>query len=530
MSVTVADLLKLPSLRGARVIAGREGLSRIISSVSVLEYAEPSFLQDELFHNNEFYGSEVVITAFANIKDDVEAQCANICRLSEAGEVGLILYYVGLLLPRVDPRLIQLADRLGFTLILMPEGRLDLRYSEVICEVMETIFRDQAENAALVSEVLDRVSRLPAHQRTVDTVLRMVCDRLHLSLMLTDASGRVLNAASWPRTAADEMMAALPRLTLPAPGADPARFGLMGGCWISRWAVAGDGSQPMYLLLLQEKQPEAAMLRQVVEVVQLAVNLWSRQHDEVATTELVRAILQDEPMKMRRLAEIFHIDVASIHSMWVLRGGRPASQWVDGELIGELRQLLASYCTSMLMDVYEDEFVVFMNGPRSLADEEAIRQGMLDCLAARREQAVLICCNQLEQTVDVRAAFLDCRNYLDDARAVFPLQSVFHLSEIRFARRCRETVQEGELALQSATAVLRPLTDSREDNELLHTLQVYLLDAQEGVTRTAQLLFVHKNTVKYRLQRCSELLGFRIGRRPETMELYRAAAVRRLVP
>ena len=37
MSVTVSDLLKLPSLRQARVIGGAGGLKRVVSSISVLE-------------------------------------------------------------------------------------------------------------------------------------------------------------------------------------------------------------------------------------------------------------------------------------------------------------------------------------------------------------------------------------------------------------------------------------------------------------------------------------------------------------
>ena len=114
MSVTVADLLELPSLREARLAAGRGGLNRLVSSISVLEYADPSILQDALFKNNEFYGSEVVITGFMNIPNDVEAQCANIRRLAEAGEVGLILYYVGVFLPRVDRKLLELADELDY--------------------------------------------------------------------------------------------------------------------------------------------------------------------------------------------------------------------------------------------------------------------------------------------------------------------------------------------------------------------------------------------------------------------------------
>lgn len=49
MSVTVADLLRLSSLRNARVEAGRGGLSRIVASLSVLEYADPDQMVDAFF-------------------------------------------------------------------------------------------------------------------------------------------------------------------------------------------------------------------------------------------------------------------------------------------------------------------------------------------------------------------------------------------------------------------------------------------------------------------------------------------------
>ena len=61
MSVTVADLLRLSSLRNARVEAGRGGLSRIVASLSVLEYADPDQMVDAFFRNDDYYGSEIVI-------------------------------------------------------------------------------------------------------------------------------------------------------------------------------------------------------------------------------------------------------------------------------------------------------------------------------------------------------------------------------------------------------------------------------------------------------------------------------------
>ena len=66
MSVTVEDLLGLPSLRRAKVLGGHRGLSKIVSSISVLESTDPGVLVDEVFPQGEFFGSEIVITGFLN--------------------------------------------------------------------------------------------------------------------------------------------------------------------------------------------------------------------------------------------------------------------------------------------------------------------------------------------------------------------------------------------------------------------------------------------------------------------------------
>lgn len=85
MSVTVEDLLQLPSLRRAKVLGGHKGLSKIVSSISVLESVDPGILIDELFPRGEYFGSEIVITSFMNILEDVEGQCANIRRMAQGG-------------------------------------------------------------------------------------------------------------------------------------------------------------------------------------------------------------------------------------------------------------------------------------------------------------------------------------------------------------------------------------------------------------------------------------------------------------
>lgn len=528
MSVTVADLMGLPCLREARLVGGRGGLDKLVSSISVLEYADPDILQAALFQNNEFYSSEIVITGFMNIPNDVDAQCANLRRLAQVGEVGLILYYVGIFMPRVDRRLIELADELEFALIVMPENRMDLRYSEVICEVMEAIFRDQHAGTSLVSDVLQRVALLPEHQRTVDTVMKLLSDQTRASVVLTDGARRVLNATAWPRTGGldlEERMAELDVLPEANGGALEVR------CGDQRWRLyrcaLSDAAPGMELFLFKEGEGlDADTVRQAGEVVRLAANIWSRDHDRVVMSELVRAILKDEPIKMRRLADIFHVDVSSIHAMWVLHMVADTGEEQRARGLELLRDLLAHHCATVVADWYEGDLVAFMDWPAQ-AGEAGDLAGL--CCQRMEEAGLkgrLTLCQSLGTTADVRRAYLTIRGCQSDAAGIWPDKRWYTIQEVEFARSCRAVVEQGEEAVQEKLAVLAPI---RDEAGLAATLQVLLLDAGSSVARTAELLFLHKNTVKYRLQRIAGRLGHPVGKMPEAIALYFACALSRLL-
>ena len=102
MSITLADVLRLPSMAGAEVLSGHNSLLQPVESINVLEYAEISDELEQFFSSNHYEGSELIITAFANIRNDIETQCENIRRYHSIGAVGFILFYVGFLLPEVD--------------------------------------------------------------------------------------------------------------------------------------------------------------------------------------------------------------------------------------------------------------------------------------------------------------------------------------------------------------------------------------------------------------------------------------------
>ena len=524
MSVTVADLLRLPSLRQAKVLGGERGLRKTVSSISVLESVDPGVLVHEVFPHNKYSGSEIVITGFLNCVDDIDRQCSNLLRLIDGGEVGLVLYYVGVYLPRVDPRLIEIADANDFVLICMPEGQRHLRYSDLITDVTECIYRDRAANVSLVSDILARISTAPHHQQTVGTALQMLCAELGCSAVLSTHEGRILNLAAWPTGTEDEIREGLERC-LPLPETQAA-CPFLPDAELSCKPIRADVAQPLQLTLIKVGAPlSAALAEQAADTVRICINIWGRQHGAVAIHELIRAILQDEPLKMRRLAEIFHVDVAALHEIWMLCGLEDASDVSIGQMTAAARQ-----CAELVIGaVYDGKPVMSLSTPRSLRDTERAMEDILQQAQRAAPDAVLVRCSGLSNTTKCREAYLLTLENLDDARRIFPRKKLFLQGELEFAAACRKRIGEGEAAAVRRTLPLSVLQSDREYPELLNTACVYLLDCDGSVTRTAQALFLHTNTIKYRLQRISDLLGWRLGKMPETIELYRSAAIYRLL-
>lgn len=538
MSVTVSDLLRLSSLKQAKVVAGSGGLSRIVASLSVLEYADPDSMVDTFFNNDEYYGSEIVITGFMNNPDDEQRQCAVTQRLAEVGEVGLILYYVGLFMPSIPDSMKEIADKYNFVLIVMPENRMDFRYSDAISEIMEVIVKDRLTNLNFVGELLDQVSRLPKHQRTVGTMLKMLSERIMASLLLTDQFFKVLNEAVWPLNQKQLFSGFLENKGLLEVGQEEKqqdgqdkKIRLADSEYtISHFPVALPKNRHMELFVFKEGEPLQEIIKsQVAEAVQLAVNIWSTQHDEIVVTELVRAILQDEPMRMRRLASAFHIDVEAIHSMVIIHMEEEWLRSNRAQVLSGISGLLSDYYKIVVADFYEGELAAFVEGPKSVCEEKEILGGINTYLNGLETSYTITSCNHLADTGAVREAFLLHRDYIEDVKRIFPHKEAYHLQEMEFAKSCREMIERGEEAVLEVLKPLAPLTGAKEEYESIKTLEVFLLDSQCSHIKTGELLYLHKNTVKYRLQQYSDLLGFHIGDFPDTLPLYYAAAVSRLL-
>lgn len=527
MSLTVSQLMELPCLRKAKVLAGHNSLDRIVTSITVLEYSSPTDMQKKLYESIDFWGSELILTGFCNIADDVDAQCDNIRMFAMAGEVGMILYYVGLILPRVDPRLIQLADELDFVLICMPENEPNLRYSEVIHEAMDAIVRDELNNPTFTIDLLEQMTKVPPSQQSVRTILRITSDRLRASALITDSEYHILSEAPWPRNQSTSW-ADIIRQTARHTGSNcPWEVEGEQNLWAYKAEIQPNSSSRMYLFVFSEHDKlDQVLWKQVVEGVRLSMGVWGKTHDQADLSELTRAIILDEPIKMRRLGDLYHIDVASLSDMWILKSlrGENLSPWTTA-----VSELSALYTKIGLCEHYENDILIFPVGSRTLHEMDEWTNALVQFCSDNNLSVKITRCPLLRHTADAKYVYETNQAYLEDSIKVFPMRPFFTISEIEFVKECREIAAQGKDAVQRYLSLLDPILSGKDGAEITDTLTVFLLDKNASITETAAHLFVHKNTVKYRLQKASNLLGFRVGHIPQSQNLIYALALRRMM-
>ena len=520
MSVTVKNLLKLPSLANATAIAGKEGLDKIVTAVSVLETMEYKLIDDHDYFNDEFNGCEIVITGFLNGAEDIDAQYNIVKRLAMSGEAGLILYYVGEIVKKVDPSIIKLADELKFPIIVMPYNQLNLRYSEAITDIMGLIIRDQISTEPMIVTLLESISKLPLHQQNVGTMIRLISNRLSASVILTTENNKTLYEAAWPSELSG-IHKRVEKLSDADFKANPISLSGSEDTLVYKENVNISGTRYMLYIVHVSGALAGILIQQAVEAVRIALKLWGKDKGESVATEIVEAILTDQPVKMRSLSAMFDLDIASVDSMWVINGANFTA--VDVRNISDEAH---KFCRTVCADLYKESIVLFTDTIKRKADVDALRSNIETVL---NKNIIISYFTNLKDTGEVRKAYLLNYDSWKDASKIMPGKLFFVRGDIEFASSCRKITDEGDDSISEYLSVFEIIEDRRGNEDYIETLCTFLLDTNSNVQLTSEKMFVHKNTIKYRIRAMSDCLGFTIGSMPGSEKLFKACGIKRLL-
>jgi sugar diacid utilization regulator len=274
------------------------------------------------------------------------------------------------------------------------------------------------------------------------------------------------------------------------------------------------------------------VVRQIGEIVQMSINLWGRGNEPGLLCELVGAVLKDEPYKVQRIANTFNVRMADFHEMWVVSAGsnKDADQLM--QIAPRVISDEISYVYSMMVfDAYEGDMVVLTGSLHKGLDPADMPENLCAALEENGVLATVTVCRNLIGLTQLRKAYLLNKSALNTAREIYPAQKCFSYSEIKFADRCRKIVESGETVINQHVEILSliPKTERVSYQDMLDTLTAYYLDARCNIALAGKLLYLHKNTIQYRLRKFKAYAPDNLEKIIEVNELYTALAVGRLL-
>ncbi|NLE45870.1 MAG: hypothetical protein GX620_14200 [Chloroflexi bacterium] len=255
-----------------------------------------------------------------------------------------------------------------------------------------------------------------------------------------------------------------------------------------------------------------------------------RLHSELLDL-ILTASGDDERIVARRAAEM-HYDLGGMHVVCVFDAGEERAS-VLVNLASEFRATLLETGIRAFLSTYEGQLVALCT-----AEDPAVLRQIEALAEAARVQFMRFAPDVHisagigrpgQELTGLRRSFVQAGEALTLARTLFGEDRVLAFSDLGMYRLlCR--LQDCEELNEFFAQTLAPLVkyDSSHHTELVPTLEAYFAH-QGNVSQTAESLFLHRNSLLYRLERINQITGLDLANADDRFSLELALRIRPFV-
>ena len=508
MSISVSDCLKLPAFKDAKVMSGKTELNHPVNNISVLEITNEKqleYLKDSL---NSF---EMYLTSFSGIAENVKAQCELIEYFSEKGNVSLVLYYVGSVVRELHKDVILTAEHLSVPLIIMPADRLDLQYCDAVHEVTDLLLNEKKRQEESYRELAVLLSKVPENKRNFAKLLRIVSEMKRVNLLLSDFSYLNTLQSSYFTSEPIDYCTIIDIFNKSCQNQkDHMVISEYEGHKINifRIKLISHKFRYYYLYILDEADNitfnEA---KQITELIQLFSEVWNLSEDEISSQSIINALDEDNLEKLKKLSDKYSLTLDQPGRLFLIHinlEGNNNYNTVHARIQLKEKVKNAAKKTKhfMFFNSYGKYFVLFMNDIRDeTANDEfitEISEILCNCRSSITQLQTSLC--------NIREILQLYDHYFEDMEKILEKQKIYSLSDIFFASTCKRILELKGPDKPLLDSILKKFNDFPDADDLLQTLSTFYLDTNCQINTTAAQLYIHRNTVKYRLKKAHTLL------------------------
>ena len=500
-AITVREALALDCMRGARIVAGADGAGRLIRGVNVMEDANIV---------RWMRGGELLLTTGYTIRDDPAALERLVPALAERDLAGLVIK-LGLYVDAVPDDVAALADRLGFPLVALPAQTM---FDDVLSEVLGTILNRQAVELERSSAIHARLTQVAVDGGSFTELAEAVSELAQRPVAIRDVQGNVLAA-----TDGVPAEAGAPHVVRPIRAGDAAHGEVV------MW-TGGVDLLPHELTTMEHAATVAAMAiaqeRSVVSSEQrhrtlLLMQLVSRQPvDRAEIARWATAMGWD----MERARAVVLVELCDGTGERVRVAGQP----VEDRLVRAAQDAVSS---QPIVWALRAGLALLVEPRPSLGRVTRDLHGALRRAGAA--EGVMVAAGGVAADVDeLGRSYEEAASTLALGRELSGQDFVLEHEELGVYRLLSRLPLD-ELRRHRAEAIGPLLAYDRDHNgALVHTLEVFLRCERNRV-KAAEELFIHYNTLRYRLGQIDQLTGGLSGDATARLNLELALCAHRLV-
>nr|WP_285801010.1 PucR family transcriptional regulator [Exiguobacterium sp. s142] len=485
VKIDVEAVLSLPAYAGATVIAGRNGMNRGVNNVSFME------VPDILPYVSK---GNLLLTTFYPIAGNEVAMQQLVPRLAEKGLAGLAVK-VGRYVTEIPEVMIEAADRNDFPLIVLTE---DANLSELSNAVLEVLLEKQNSILKFRDEIHQQLMRLLLNGAHINTFVTVLSGMIQMPVFLFSGYGELLaHSVSDEPFERDETTMTLGNRTF---GLDevirqPIRVGEEQLGELIALDVAEKRNSNIHvameqasILLALDFQRERAIVQQ------------ERNYLDAFLRDILNGRFRSEEEVIRR-ANTFNWELTLPLGMIAVER-KSSLAFSENETIERFERWLSGRFAERdfvhKVIYYEDSLICFLNKPekKSLAE---IGNYIYDQAERAGYDVIITYSRMVDHLRDVANEYERLRQALRIMRSIDtePVQSYDALGvySILFELQDETSLQE------FVESRIGPILG---EEELLRTL-LMLIRCQMNVQKASQHLFIHYNTLRYRIERLKDL-------------------------
>lgn len=555
----ISDLLDVPMLAGSRVAAGHEGLHRLVQSVNMMD--SPDFY-------DYLKPKELLLTTGYAIKDNPEILTELVIRMAELGCAGLGIK-TKRYLDAIPHPAIEAANRLHFPLL---ELSSDCFLSEALHQLLGRIMESHAEEMRYALDSHRYFSEILLEGKSLQTVLDELSRLLNDPVMLVGRDYIPFATSSQFKSPIhsevlpymEEWLAPLlatnsdSSTLLPSEG-KPIPYSSM-----LHYPIQTDSPQGYLISFTNDSSPHPLhhlTLEQAANVISFellkrqAVKERSRRYKNDFFGDLVDGLISDKQDLIHRGRRYGLDDDCSYFCVVIKKdlpitpsrsfaseidrsNARHAAPSSKEDLYELVKREAAKWDTPFILFAKNDALVMFIpaDANASLLPPEnhnfsesfiaTYFKNMIQYLWTR--YSLSLSCgisNLADQISKLPQAYQEALDAIDSGVVAGQQRFVqfYHVKELSDLFRMIPQENLEEFIRDTFSHLLS--SEEKEQTELLKTLRIFY-DNHCHIADTAKQLYLHRNTVIYRLDKCEQLTG-RSLRAPANSLRFRAAFLMR---